>query len=339
MDLGKRRSTLKERVQSLGAGSGRATRRPIYYRGVASCLVVVALMSLSKSAASSTAVRSTQLWTVESGGFSIQVPASWKVGASSDRLCLFSASTTVVVGTPKALAACGGFNPVLEFGHGGPPFPPIPASNPVSEKINGVKVQLLRGTDALGGATPENYLLATLDGWTDWLLFLAHGKSPTTALAPAYRVLQTVLAPPNRKPAIPIREDFLGTWSVHGALLEISSESTGVEDLGGGAQCSPGIQILGCDIVLTLALSRAQDNTVMTATITRVKAYSDPTTFEIDPRSTAVPAVGNTFQLRFAEEHLMIETNLHYPWNSSGVFDPWWCDPSQVTIADNYCGD
>jgi hypothetical protein len=338
MDLTKPRSALKERVQSLAADSGRIPRRPIYNCGVASFLVV-ALMSLPGSSASSTAVRSTQFWTVQSGGFSIQVPASWKVGAPSDQLCLSSASTTVVVGTPRALAGCGGFNPVLEFGHGGPPFPPIPASNPDSEKINGVKIQVLRGTDTLTGGTPANYLLATLDGWNNWLLYVADGKSASSALAPAYRVLKSIHAPPHFKPSAAIKENFVGNWGVHDASLQITSDSTGIRSLGGGAGCSAGIRILGCEIHLALKLALSRDHTYMTATVTKVKAYLDPTTFEIDPKSTNVPAVGNMFQLRFVEPGLMIETNLHYAWNRSGVFDPWWCEPSQAMVADNYCGD
>jgi hypothetical protein len=210
----------------------------------------------------------------------------------------------------------------------------------VSETINGVKILLLRGIDMTSGMPANvNYLLATLDGWDHWLLFIASGSSATSTLAPAYRVLQSVEAPRHYKAPTATRQKFVGTWSVHDARLEITSDSAGVEDLG-GAQCSAGIEALGCYIVLTLQTALSRGGTLMTARITKVKAYLDPTRFEIDPRSTVVPAVGDTFQLQFAATGLMIETNLHYPWNS-GVFNPWWCGPSREEMPPPgglYCG-
>jgi hypothetical protein len=337
------RSPLTTSIQIFGdhqAQVGKCTYRSRLSRFFGVCLLALLVLA-STNATAGALTTSSSSWTVASGGFTIDVPASWQVGPPSTRLCMGS-QPAVVVGTFKALEACTGGpgGRVLEFGSGGPPFSPIPANEPVTEEMNGVKVQLFQGSDALVGAPMTHYLLATLDGWDNWLLYVADGKSASSALAPAYRVLKSIQAPPHFKPSAAIKENFVGNWRVHDASLQITSDFAGSQSLGGGAGCSAGIRILGCEIHLTLKLTLSRDRTYMTATVTTVQAYLDPTTFEIDPKSTQVPAVGNTFQLRFVEPGLMIETNLHYPWNS-GVFDPWWCSPAREQMAPAasiYCG-
>ena len=84
--------------------------------------------------------------------------------------------------------------------HGGPPAAPIlagQASQLGTLKINGIWVSSLSGVNR--SLEPhESYLLALLDGWTDWLSSLP-GTDQAVALRGAETVLRSVHVTPGHK--------------------------------------------------------------------------------------------------------------------------------------------
>ena len=230
--------------------------------------------------------------------------------------------------------------PIIAFGSGGPPFPPIPANHEEHATIHGVHVQIFTDTDA-ALSLDETELLAIFPGRNVWLHAVAPGTDRHTSLDQVRQVLASVHATPGSTivPTGPIHETFVGNWHVHDASLDISSTSTGVF-----------IDSHGCDDKCIerdfLSLTLSAGATHMNATVTRI-TYTNPVTGSAvdntDPNDTG--HIGNSFVLEFSESHLMVSTdNIHISMSTDlGSGNYYWgnCGPPtarpHTSLAPRYC--
>jgi hypothetical protein len=294
------------------------------------------------------------LRTVSSGDFTISVPASWAVRTPSMSSCTKAPSSSEVItgSVSAAISECG---PSITHGtfavvaHGGPPAVPVPAgqgSQVRTVKINGIWVT------TVVGVTPqqsESYLLALLDGWANWVLFVSPGDNDAVALQGAETVLRSIHVTPGYKASAeqPTSQNFVGTWS-HGPddSLTVNSASSGREDIGPGAGCEGGAPPMGCHITLMMKLVVLLGSSVVTATVTGVRAYDSATRFVIDPPLTkhllvsgALP-VGTKMTFEGIAPGMLVQT----PAATTHEFPvqwPYWCNYYRQTPAEraitNYC--
>ncbi len=297
------------------------------------------------------------LRTVSSGDFTIRVPAGWALRSLSLSSCTKESTSSEVITGPMGatISQCGApsvrHGTFAVFVHGGPPAAPIlagQASQLGTLKINGIWVTTLAGVNR--SLEPrESYLLALLDGWTNWLLFVSPGADQAVALRGAETVLRSVHVTPGHKALIerPTPQDFVGTWS-HGPdqSITVSSGSAGREDIGPAAGCEGGPLPLGCHITLVLKLVVSSGSSLLTATVTKIKAYDSAAKFVVDPPLTkqllangALP-VGAKLTFEGVAPGMFVQATV----TSSHEFPvewPYWCDyyrqtPTEREITD-YC--
>ena len=300
--------------------------------------------------------RKTMSRVVASGSFAINVPASWVVRAPTSSSCSGVVERSEVITGPMsaALSLCGApsvtRDTLVVFAHGGPPAVPVLADQPGQTHlvdINGILVTMLSGTAALG-TRQESYLLALLDGWANWLLFVVPGKNQSS-LRGAKVVLRSVHVIPGRKVSIgrPVPQDLLGTWS-HGPdeSLTVSSRSRGQEDIGSVAGCEGTAPPLGCHISLEVKLLSSPDRSSFIATVTAVKVYSSERTFVVDPPLTknlledGALAVGTRMTYEGVAPGMLVQV-IAAKIDEFPVEWPYWCQYRQQIPADqeiaNYC--
>ncbi len=300
--------------------------------------------------------RETMSRVVPSGSFAITVPASWVVRAPTSSSCSGIVEKSEVITGPMsaALSLCGAPSVArgtfVVFAHGGPPAAPVLADRPGQTHLvdlNGIWVTMLSGTTALG-TKQESYLLALLDGWANWLLFVVPGKNQSSLRA-AQVVLRSVHVIPGRRVSIgrPVPQDFLGTWS-HGPdeSLTVSSRSRGQEDIGSAAGCEGTAPPLGCHISLEVKLLSSSDRSSFIATVTAVKVYSSQRSFVVDPPLTkhllgdgALP-VGTKMTYEGVAPGMLVQVT-DAKTDEFPVEWPYWCQYRQQIPADqeivNYC--
>ena len=302
--------------------------------GVAAVAVGVSLVSCGSGPATP------DYRALSSSGFTIDVPVGWPVHDATGAQCVEETRYGVFIGTFSALIQCGILDPttpVLEFGHGGPPISPIPSSYPLMETINGVRVLTLRGSDSLD--PPFSYaLLASLDGWNNWLLYWAPGRSERMALAAGIRVLDSVRASPSVKPAHFADGSFRGVWFVHDASLTVDDQSSGRMTY--RSQCPPPDDSGACAGVMTLRFQRSQEGSLQ-AVVAKVLATDQDGHEFVNPSLADGPAVGDRYEMEFAGPGLFIQIDLHSKWDEGDIGNPWWCNSAREEMGGDgpyYCG-
>jgi hypothetical protein len=275
---------------------------------------------------------------VSAGGYAIEVPSSWKVVAikavSSIDGCSSIKGPTVFVGSFTDLDGCVPFTltqNVVLFGSGGPPFSPIPDIYDGDQTFHGVTLQVLTGAETLEHAS---YLLALFPGRTTWLLMAAPGSSPGTALEQARQVLSTVRpagGPSTTRPVPPIHESFVGSWQVHDALLDISSDTAGHLGYQADLQCA-------CSETDYLLLSLSAHGSQLNAVVTGTATVNEKTDKAVpNPEHTKV---GTRFFFEFMEPHLMLRVALptEPPDLAESFGNPYWCGAKLAPQFSPACG-
>jgi hypothetical protein len=293
--------------------------------------------------------------TVSSGDFTISVPAGWAVRTPSVSVCTKAPGSSEVITGPLSatISHCGApsitHGTFAVFAHGGPPAAPVlagQASQVHTVRINGIWVT------TFAGVTPqhnESYLLALLDGWVNWVFFVSPGDDQAVALQAAETVLRSVQVTPGYTATVerPTAQSFIGAWS-HGPdqSLTVSSAQAGREDVGPGAGCEGGTPSLGCHITLVLKLALLLGSSVVTATVTQVKAYYSATRYAVDPPVTkqllasGVLPVGAKMTFEGIAPGMLVQTSAARA-DAFPVEWPYWCNYYRQTPAErhitNYC--
>ncbi|HMK97691.1 MAG TPA: hypothetical protein VK425_09115 [Acidimicrobiales bacterium] len=285
----------------------------------------------------------------------MNVPTDWTVLAPSVGACTSSASRSQMIVGPMgpALSECGlpliSHGTFAVFAHDGPPAAPVLSGQPVvrATRVNGIWVTTFEGVCTIVRPA-ESYLLAMLDGWDNWLLFVSPGRGQASALANAKAVLDSVHVVAGQKvaPQMPVPQDFAGTWS-HGPdnFLAVGQDGTGQEGIGSAAGCEPPAP-LGCHISLVLKVSVSANRSFLTAKVTEVRAFEPGGRSVVDPplikqllQDGALP-VGTTMGFEGADHGMLVQTSAP----KAGEFPvewPYWCNFDQQTTAErsvtDYC--
>jgi hypothetical protein len=131
---------------------------------------------------------------------------------------------------------------------------------------------------------------------------------------------------------------FVGTWSVHGATMTISSTSS--VEIESHSGCATMTSPDWCDEIDKGTGAPSPDGSALTVTI--LSSYvRDLDTNEIQPGATVYKVPGDRFTLRFVEPQLLITEYLivggKTPTSQSGLGNLYWCGPNRDD-SDWKCG-
>ena len=300
------------------------------------------------------AVDKPALESVTSGSFAVNVPAGWPVLAPSAGACTEGFRSSEVIAGPmgQALSHCGlpqvSRGTLVVFAHGDPPTAPV-LSRQTSllrvTRVNGIWVTAFEGVDA-DLRPAESYLLAMLDGWDNWLLFVSPGRVQALALGSARAVLQSVHVVAGHKIMVekPVKQDFAGTWS-HGpdTSLIVGPGASGREEYGPAAGCEASAS-LGCRISLELKVTVSPGSSFLAATVTEVKVFEPGGHFVVDPPLTtqlladgALP-VGTRMGFEGVDHGMLVQVRAPRE-DEFPVEWPYWCNFDQQTSAERAISD
>ncbi|GAC1366577.1 MAG: hypothetical protein NVSMB32_11020 [Actinomycetota bacterium] len=171
---------------------------------------------------------------------------------------------------------------------------------------------------------------------------LSQPASPTAGAASPTPRPTTAAAIPSVTPSS-IRQDFVGTWHVHGSSLQITSRTQGQLTTFNVGQCLPNGSSGACGEHDALSLVLSPDSTRLTATLTKVTYFvSNGAGEQVVPNANVSTPnhVGDAFRLEFVGADLMKTTILRGLQGYVGG-NPYWCGahpPTPPAGSGSYCG-
>jgi hypothetical protein len=162
-----------------------------------------------------------------------------------------------------------------------------------------------------------------------WLL-------PFLALALLCGCSTTAASRPSQAPTPKAQTAFtsyIGKWEVHGSLLTINTNHTGLEQWNAGP-CSTSMCNGNATIIFTENADGSIKGTIHSTSYTQWSGTPAPTGFQ--PNATD-PQVGDSFQLQHSAAHLLYTTwfgRLSYLNNNNR----YWCDSYALKAGWKQCG-
>ncbi len=129
---------------------------------------------------------------------------------------------------------------------------------------------------------------------------------------------------------------YVGTWEVHGSLLAINANHTGLEQWNVGP-CSNAGQMCNGNAHITFAENGDGSirGTIQSVSYTQWNGDPAPTGFQPD---SADPRAGNMFQLQHSGIHLLYTTWFGEQSSSLNNSNRYWCDSYALKAGWKQCG-
>ncbi|HEU5374916.1 MAG TPA: hypothetical protein VFV38_05725 [Ktedonobacteraceae bacterium] len=129
---------------------------------------------------------------------------------------------------------------------------------------------------------------------------------------------------------------YVGKWEVHGSLLSINANHTGLEQWNVGPCSDAGQMCNGnAHITFTVNADGSIKGTILSVNYSQWNGDLAPTGFQPD---SADPQAGDTFQLQHSEIHLLYTTWSGGRSASLNNGNRYWCDSYAVKAGWKQCG-
>src|SRR5579885_2198562 len=176
---------------------------------------------------------------------------------------------------------------------------------------------LLCGCGSLGNSQGSSVAISTVNQ-ASVLATAAAKQAPSMATAAA----QTVFT------------SYVGKWEVHGSLLSINANHTGLEQWNAGP-CADQMCNGNAQITFTENADGSIKGTIQSVSYTQWNGNPAPAGFQPD---SADPRAGNAFQLQHSGVHLLYTTWLGAQSGTLNSGNRYWCDSYAVKAGWKQCG-
>jgi hypothetical protein len=127
---------------------------------------------------------------------------------------------------------------------------------------------------------------------------------------------------------------YVGKWEVHGSLLSINANHTGLEQWNAGP-CADQMCNGNAQITFTENADGSIKGTIQSVSYTQWNGNPAPAGFQPD---SADPRAGNAFQLQHSGVHLLYTTWLGAQSGTLNSGNRYWCDSYAVKAGWKQCG-
>jgi hypothetical protein len=132
---------------------------------------------------------------------------------------------------------------------------------------------------------------------------------------------------------------YVGKWEVHGSLLTITANRTGLEQWNVGPCGQSSTETLLCNGNATITFTVNPDGsikgTIHSVKYTQWSGAPAPTGFQADPQD---PQAGDTFELKHVKTHLLYTTWFGARQSTLNSGNRYWCDSSTSPTDRQQCG-
>ena len=126
---------------------------------------------------------------------------------------------------------------------------------------------------------------------------------------------------------------YVGKWEVHGSLLTINTNHTGLEQWNAGP-CASAMCNSNAQITFTENADGSIKATIQSVSYTQWNGTPAPAGYQPDP---SAPQAGDTFQLQHSGAHLLYTTWLGKS-SSLNKNNRYWCDSYALKAGYQQCG-
>ena len=160
--------------------------------------------------------------------------------------------------------------------------------------------------------------------------------TPTTASQPTSPTPTSSSQPTASTPTTstqPAFTSYVNKWQVHGSLLTINTNQTGLE-LWNAGPCAQQMCNGNADIIFTENADGSIKGTILSVNYSQWSGGSAPTGFQAAPTD---PQAGDTFQLQHSGAHLLYTTWFGAK-SSLNSNNRYWCDAYALKSGWQQCG-